>query len=1234
MSVKITFSSELMQNYKQAEIVAPDTQFEALQTNEGHSLLFSIGTNNVFYLTKELVDHATGWQKTDLSSTLSQYHNGLPVVAKTFAVSQSINNDNVDIALAITVDGQDYLYLAQNNSNSDMSWSQKVNWLIMPFDDKNHSFSNIEINDIYIAQVHNGEYIVVDIIKNPDDSQKFVFRYYIDPTQRITGQIWNAHDLPANLEPDQIKSCLGKRSRERVEGIYTLGDIDNKLELIYTPLYNPFNPRVPANPVRLVTPPSASAIAVGAAADSNFTDLFVAGDKALYYFPYDRQQDGKEGIKVFENDIFLDVQKLFVHTTDSKVIVWGVNRAQEIFYTTCNKADIKNSSAWSYPLALLNGVEQVTPYVNCVNDGNTFFAHVGGNQLKKAVQSPETTIWKYNDILLPSLYRDAKSLKFNSYTTRIHVADDKNAPIYRAKIKICSLDSCSVYINNRYYILDKEPIEITSDSMGGITIVEKVSSLKGSCFKIYGNDGHAISINPMDKPRKKVEQLDSIEKLNNAKIEYGAIDSTPKSLISSSTSDADKQAVVDSIKQLATVSQSLPADGSVKTATPTTTSSLSAVPHNQIFALAVQPNSFNAFAGGNAVALPAHNFPTSNGFSDFTSAIEVVAGDFISFWENIWEFGKEVFHVFIVAAEDAWHFIAKIGEKAYRFVIDCAEKVAHAFELVFNAIKTFIGDLIDYLKFLFDWEDFVRTKDVFKKLLLLYFDHVLDGIEGFKTDFNGFITEAKNTVDDWAGIKHDDWQPSVQNSSHPLGYLQAITDIEEVFTSPAMFLFQHFVHNAPNSQSQGSSNAAVDVIDDLLNRTIQALEDEGNVLIDAVNRIQFELIGNSQYESLSLSDVLKKLTAIVVDALLNSTEDLVDILIDVFVILAGAVIKALDTPIWIPVLSDILEDVGITISFSMLDVIMMIGAVPATLVYKGIKGSAPFSSGDGFSDKILAAKDLDSLRTAFASSSTGGGSGGIHSVAPYEIQSMMLHEIQPMMSIAAVSADGSGKEESSLVPIDLPKNAKDPIFLIGHLLGGVVAMLTSVLAVADALSDEGSSEYETAVGISGAVGAMSAGLATVLAQPYPIQNAVMSKISSVSTGATLLGKVAFYAAPKAIAKKRGITDAGEIQSLTTKTKKIGTGFDATIAVLALLPTCYHFSELSSYPASRNRTEAILDETSNICNYLNRICAFAVRMDEEPKSKAILAGVMGVLIALYGGLQISESIIEATGGLNG
>ena len=1209
MSAKITFSSELMQNYKQAEVVAPDAQFEALQTNEGHSLLFSIGTDNVFYMTRESVDHSTGWERTDLSSTLSKCHNGLPVVAKTFAVSQSNKNQNVDIALVITVDGQDYLYLAQKNSNADISWSQSLNWLIMTFDDPTHSLEIININDIYIAQAYEGQYIVVDIIKNPKDNQKYVFRYYIDPTKKITGNIWNPHDLPANLEPDQIKSCLGKRSKERVEGIYTLGRISNNLQLLYTPLYNPFNLSVPANPVRLDVPPSATAIAVASADDGKFTDLFVAGDKALYYFPYNQQQNGKSGIKIFENDIFLDVQKLFIHTTCSKVIVWGLNRKQEIFYTSCDKKEVTNRSAWSYPIAILNGVEQVSSYVNRVNDGNTFFAHVNGNQLKKAVQSPETTIWKYHDILLPPLNQDTKPLRFNSYTTRIHIADNENNLLSEVKIKLAALERCSVYINNRYYILDKKPIEISADSMGGITIVERVDRLRGSCFKIYGDDGNAININPMDKPREKLEQLDSIEKLNNATIEYGAIDSTPKPLISASTSDTDKQAVVDAIKQLAIVSQSLPADGSIKTTAPTATSSLSTVAHNEVFALALQPDSPISFssASGGVVAVSASSLAKSNSLSDFANAIEVAAGDVISFFENI---GKEVFHVFIVAAEDAWHFITKIGEKTYRFVIDCAEKVAHAFEIVFNAIKTFIGELIDYLKFLFDWQDFVRTKDVYKKLFLLYVNHLLDDIENFKKVFNGLITDAKNKVDDWARIKHDNWQPGVQNSSHSLGYLQTITDIGRVFTAPGMFLFDHFFNNV--SHSKGSSNVILDPIEEMLDRLIQAFEDEGNVLIGAINRIKSELI---DYQSLSLGDVLKKLTAIVVDALLNSAENLFDLFIDFFVTIGREAVKVLDTPIWIPVLSNILEDFGVKISFSILDVIIMIGAVPATLVYKGIKNSAPFSSDDGFSDQILAAKDMYSLQAAFASSSTSGGGSGILSASPYEIQSMMPIGIQPMMSIAAASAGDSHSREWNILRhrITLPEFAGHTIFRVGHMLGGFISMGCSGFNVKSVLLEPIEKTERILVIISKAVGATSISLSTFLTQPYQIQQPVMSYISTGASGLAFLGLIVF---------------AGYgFWYPSTKLNQITYGFDAMVAGFAMVPSLYHFWELSSYSASTNLTEAFIDETGNICNYLSRVFAFVAVMDKDPESKSVFAGIMGLLMVGYGGLQIVESLTD-------
>ena len=97
-----------------------------------------------------------------------------------------------------------------------------------------------------------------------------------------------------------------------------------------------------------------------------------------------------------------------------------------------------------------------------------------------------------------------------------------------------------------------------------------------------------------------------------------------------------------------------------------------------------------------------------------------------------------------------------------------------------------------------------------------------------------------------------------------------------------------------------------------------------------------------------------------------------------------------------------------------------------------------------------------------------------------------------------------------------------------------------------------------------------------------------------------------------------------------KTKKVEKGYDALIAIISLVPTCYHFYELSREPKSKNRTEAFIDESSNICNYLNRITAFFVVMDNDPESKAILAGIMGVLIMLYGGLQIGDSIAEAVG----
>lgn len=128
----------------------------------------------------------------------------------------------------------------------------------------------------------------------------------------------------------------------------------------------------------------------------------------------------------------------------------------------------------------------------------------------------------------------------------------------------------------------------------------------------------------------------------------------------------------------------------------------------------------------------------------------------------------------------------------------------------------------------------------------------------------------------------------------------------------------------------------------------------------------------------------------------------------------------------------------------------------------------------------------------------------------------------------------------------------------------------------------------------------------------------------------IIGKIAFKIAPSAIAKGRGITGKAQVEALAGKLKKIGAGFDAAIAVVGLVPTCYHFYELSKDEAGKERTEAIIDEVSNVCNNLGRVAGFAVQMVDAPKLKAILAAVQGGLIISYGGLQMAEAFSEAVG----
>ena len=173
----------------------------------------------------------------------------------------------------------------------------------------------------------------------------------------------------------------------RWPALYALGNLLGTEELLFTPLYNPFDPNRPGSPARLAVPNAASAIA--AALDSTgASHLFVAGDEALVHFAPSKQQDGATGTQVVTSSLISGVQSLHAAATAGTTIVWGLNQQNQLFYVRCKADSEDDPSAWSYPLPILTGVQQIAPLLNPGHDNSVIFAHADGQSVIQLTQVP------------------------------------------------------------------------------------------------------------------------------------------------------------------------------------------------------------------------------------------------------------------------------------------------------------------------------------------------------------------------------------------------------------------------------------------------------------------------------------------------------------------------------------------------------------------------------------------------------------------------------------------------------------------------------------------------------------------------------------------------------------------------------------------------------------------------------------------------------------------------------
>jgi hypothetical protein len=962
---KITAETELMKNQKHADVMAPDTAFEVIQTTDGDALFFSIGTDKVFYVTREVRNSNTGWTRIDLSSLLSKSHGNAKVAAKSFALSQNAQTLAFDAALVVTVAGVDFLYISLNHSNTPASWANPISWTVVPFDAASITPPNpLTIADVYLMNIPSSDgsdpvqNCFVDILRNPGNPLKLLDRYYIQPG---SSPQWVRHTLAADLKAGSISSCLGHRTDDFVPGIYTFGAIGNTQELIYSPQYNFFRPAVAPNAARLTLPAGSTSIA--SALNSNGdTNLFVAAAGGLYLFTPDNQGDQSSPVLVVPSstiaqiNILGGVSSLSASTTSTRTVVWGLNAQGDLFYVGCPAGSEATASAWSIPIPLSSGVEGFAFYLNIHASNNVLFAHLSGQQLQQLTQDPVTGAWTQRSILLPATKVD-DIIEYNSFTTHISITDGNGSPVANTPVTVTSTSPVSVYINNVYFVLTPTvPVNATSDFAGSITVIQETQSLSAVCFKvtIAGPPSVVVNVDPLSKAMQTLSAVKTGDDLANVQIKTA--NGTTQPLVPGSVPSDAKNAAAKSIVNLINVKNTLPADGSRKTTTspaPHVTSTLAVAQPQQVWGVSLK----NGFTLHEGAAVAQHiGTPAISGTGatktvsllSVGQAIEIGAGDFFNFLKNAW---ADVENFVVQEAEGFYHFIATIAGKVYSAILDSVSAVVGAVEFVFNQIKVFFEELIAWLGFLFDWDDIKITHSVIKNILKQFGKQLVTAIDSVETSIdNAFIT-LENQINSWAGV---------QDPGETVGTRQQTGSSAPGISSPQTNWAMYHTNNgmSDSSTSYNPPNTGSSTLDQLLSDLVALVENEEEYIKTTVDQIKSQVV--DQFFSLSPVQVIKKVIGIASDLILKTARNLIVKVIDIIKIVISGFLDLLDAPIDIPILSSIYKYISGD-QLSILDLVCLVGAIPGTIIYKIFTGQTPFPN-DSNTQALINAPDFATLQ--------------------------------------------------------------------------------------------------------------------------------------------------------------------------------------------------------------------------------------------------------------------------------
>ncbi|NET36140.1 MAG: hypothetical protein F6K19_29630 [Cyanothece sp. SIO1E1] len=301
---------------------------------------------------------------------------------------------------------------------------------------------------------------------------------------------------------------------------------------------------------------------------------------------------------------------------------------------------------------------------------------------------------------------------------------------------------------------------------------------------------------------------------------------------------------------------------------------------------------------------------------------------------------KKAVSVVVGTVKDIVHVIVKTAEGIIDFVIDTAEKVADFIEAVVEKVVNGIKKFIEFLQFLFNWDDILDTQRYLVSAINAGFDYATQQVEAVKAPVSAFIDNLQDTVEKGMNqlVKALGAEPSEVRKS---GF--KLPEAAEWFFSKLLGgSKQDDANTTPNSVTQPSGDSE---LENFVFHFTEAFEDGAGAVLrgfEGMGETITTLITNPLQPQLALVVLIETFRDVTIQ-MLESIENLVLGFLDVIAEAVEQIQNLLNAEIKIPFISDLFKLIGAG-KLTLLNLAGLLLAIPVTVVSKIVMGKAPFKN--------------------------------------------------------------------------------------------------------------------------------------------------------------------------------------------------------------------------------------------------------------------------------------------------